>query len=144
MKKASGKGDSVEPAPPDPAVVDPSHPGSTAAAPVIGSVGGQVATGANSYEMVHITDTVMLTDGEISSFTAEMNRQGTKLSSVLRSAWVGEELGSTTGEIERRTFLPAHSYRLGTVLGARSPSTPWAASSTRETSGHRSGSASSR
>ena len=120
MKRASGKGDSTfEPAPPDPAVVDPAHPGSTAAAPTVGSVGGHAEAGSTIYEMVHITDTVMLTDGEIASFTAEMNRQGTKLSSVLRSAWVGEQLGSTTGEIERRTFLPAHSYRMGTVLGGQ-------------------------
>ena len=119
MKKASGKGDSFDPAPPDPAVVDPSHPGSTVAPPQVGSVGGQVATGANSYEMVSITDTVMLTIPEISDMTSEMNRQGTKLSSVIRKGWMGEAQGSTTGEIERRTHLNPHSYRLGIVIGSQ-------------------------
>jgi hypothetical protein len=55
----------------------------------------------NGYETVHITDTVMLTAGEISGTIAEMRRQGTKATGFYRSAWIGEELGTTAGALTR-------------------------------------------
>jgi len=102
-----------------PAGASDSSPGPDS--PAIGSVIGVDRFGANGngYVRVEITDTVMLTAGEMGNITAELNRQGTKLMSTLRSGWVGEELGSTTGEIERRTYLAPHSYRLGAVVGAQ-------------------------
>ena len=93
---------------------DPNAP----AMPAIGSLGGNRAA-ANGYEYVHITDTVMVTAGEISGMIAEMSRQGTKMMGVLRSAWVGEQIGVTAGEVERRSNLEPHTYRFGSVLGAQ-------------------------
>lgn len=115
VRKAAAKdvGGAAEPAMPAPGPADP------AGVPAIGPAGAQPGGDASSYELVRITDTVMLTVPEMAEMAAEMGRQGTKLSAVLRSAWMGEDLGSTTGEIERRTYLPAHSYRLGAVLGGQ-------------------------
>lgn len=95
--------------------------GAGAVLPIIGSPQGldRIVGKGTGYERVDITDTVMLTAGEIGGMTAEMGRQGTKMTSVLRSAWVGEELGTTAGEIERRTYLAPHSYRFGSALGAQ-------------------------
>ena len=85
--------------------------------PAIGSVAQPQQPGG--YETVYCTDTVMLTAGEIGGMISEMRRQGTKATSVYRSAWVGEELGTTTGEIDRRTYVAPHTYRFGAVLGAQ-------------------------
>ena len=85
--------------------------------PAIGSASG--SSHSAGYEVVRIADTAILTAGEISGMIAEMRRQGTKATSVYRSMWIGEEVGTTTGEVERRTHLAAHSYRFGAVLGAQ-------------------------
>lgn len=74
---------------------------------------------SEGYEYVHLTDTVLLVAGEIADLTAEMVRRGTKMTSVLRSMWVGEQTGTTTGEVERRTKLKPHSYRFGALLGGQ-------------------------
>ncbi len=97
----------------------PAQPGSadgSAAMPAIGNASPAKNAG---YETIRLTDTAIQTAGEISGMIAEMRRQGTKAMSVYRSAWMGEELGSTTGEVERRTYLEAHSYRFGAVLGSQ-------------------------
>lgn len=120
-KKASDKVKKEDPA--DPQMPDPQGGAPADPAPPIGSVGGRPGNSGNSgsvgYEVVHITDTVMLTAGEISGLVAEINRQGTKTMQVYRSLWVGEEVGSTTGEVDRRTYLSSHSYRFGAVLGGQ-------------------------
>ena len=101
-------------------IIEPEIPigdGGMDGVPPVTNIGGNTSTGG--YEVVHLTDTVMQTSGEISGMISEMKRQGTKATSVYRSAWMGEALGSTTGEVERRTYLAAHSYRFGAVLGAQ-------------------------
>ena len=95
------------------------QPGSSDGVAAVPMIGNAAPPKHSGYETVHITDTVMLTAGEIGGMIAEMKRQGTKATNTYRSAWMGEELGTTTGEIERRTYLPDHTYRFCSLLGAQ-------------------------
>lgn len=95
------------------------QPGSSDGGVAVPMIGSATPAKNSGYETVHITDTVMLTAGEIGGMIAEMKRQGTKATNTYRSAWMGEELGTTTGEIERRTYLPDHTYRFCSLLGAQ-------------------------
>jgi len=117
-KKAAKKAKEVADEPVGPKL-PPAQPGSDDGAAAVPAIGNATPARDSGYETVHITDTVMLTAGEISGMIAEMRRQGTKATSVYRSAWVGEELGTTTGEVDRRTYLAPHSYRFGAVLGSQ-------------------------
>ncbi|TDZ77378.1 hypothetical protein DE4585_04772 [Mycobacteroides salmoniphilum] len=65
------------------------------------------------------TKSVLLWTAESESFMVELQRQGTKAMGIYRSAWMGEEVGTTTSDIKRRTFMPAHAYRFGVVMGAQ-------------------------
>jgi hypothetical protein len=113
-KAKSGLAD--EPAAP---ILPPAQPGSADGGSSVPPIGNASPPKNSGYETIHLTDTAIQTAGEISGMIAEMRRQGTKAMSVYRSAWMGEELGSTTGEVERRTYLAAHSYRFGAVLGSQ-------------------------
>lgn len=62
---------------------------------------------------------VLLWTAESEGFMAEMQRQGTKAMGIYRSAWMGEEVGTTASDIKRRTFMPAHAYRFCCALGAQ-------------------------
>jgi hypothetical protein len=62
---------------------------------------------------------VMLWTAESESFMVELQRQGTKAMGIYRSAWMGEEVGTTASDIKRRTFMPAHAYRFGVGMGAQ-------------------------
>lgn len=117
-KKADKKAKEVADEPVGPKL-PPAQPGSDDGGAAVPAIGNATPARDSGYETVHITDTVMLTAGEISGMIAEMRRQGTKATSVYRSAWVGEELGTTTGEVDRRTYLAPHSYRFGAVLGSQ-------------------------
>lgn len=124
FKRASGKRDgdggdtAADPVIPAPAAGVSGAP--PADVPAIGSVPSRSgAANANGYEYQHITDTVLVVAGEIADVVAEAQRQGTKLMSILRSMWVGEQVGTTTGEVERRTQLRPQSYRFGSILGAQ-------------------------
>jgi len=108
-KKAAGKRESGQ----------DSGDGAAGGAPDTGVPATVAQMATNGYEYVHITDTVLLTAGEISDMVSEMGRQGTKTTSILRSMWVGEQVGTTAGEVERRTRLAPHSYRFGAVLGSQ-------------------------
>lgn len=71
------------------------------------------------YEFHQITDTVLATIPEASDLSSETGRQGTRLLSVYRCLWMGETVGTATGEIDRRTFLAPHTARFGAVIGAQ-------------------------
>lgn len=71
----------------------------------------------SGYEMVHYTDTVIMEVDEGGDQLAEMTRKGSKLESTTRSAWMGRRIGTGTGELERRTNLDPHSYRLSIIAG---------------------------
>lgn len=65
------------------------------------------------------TRAVLLWTAESESFMQELIKQQTKAMAVYRSTWMGEEVGTTTSDIKRRTFMPAHSYRFCCALGAQ-------------------------
>ncbi|SIN36748.1 hypothetical protein [Mycobacteroides abscessus] len=83
--------------------------------PEIHTLGGDKPK--SGYEMVHYTDTVIMEVDEGGDQLAEITRRGSKLESATRSAWMGRRIGTGTGELERRTNLDPHSYRLGIIAG---------------------------
>lgn len=95
-------------------------PGGSAAPPMpVGSVAGNGGATLPGYEFVRFTYSALMVDAEITNFIAEMNRRGTKTSGVIRSMYVGEGAGTTTGDMDRRTNLKSHDYRFGIILGAQ-------------------------
>lgn len=64
-------------------------------------------------------ESLMLESDEIDIFVGEMMRQGSKTTGWYRSMWMGGEIGNTASEKERRSFVAAHSYRFGILLGAQ-------------------------
>lgn len=78
--------------------------------PAVGSVGGGGDRSPSA---------VLIESDEIDIFTAEMLRQGSKTLGLYRSMWMGGEVGNTTSDRERHSFVAAHTYRLGILLGAQ-------------------------
>jgi hypothetical protein len=62
---------------------------------------------------------VIFTASEIDSLAALFSRQGSTLSSQLRSAFMGERLGFAYADVTRRIPLEAHSYRMGLIVGVQ-------------------------
>lgn len=62
---------------------------------------------------------VMLTTAEAALGGAEASRTGTKATAIQRSMWMGEDVTSPTGDVDKRVRLAPHSYRLGIVIGAQ-------------------------
>jgi hypothetical protein len=60
---------------------------------------------------------------EVDNVFAEMCRQGSKFAPMWRSMWMGTMVGTTTGEMDRRTRLLAHTYRLAVLLGCQPEAT---------------------
>lgn len=56
---------------------------------------------------------------EIKTLNAEFERSGSKTDSMLRSLWVGETVGMTTGEKDRRASLPANLSRICGLWGVQ-------------------------
>lgn len=56
---------------------------------------------------------------EIKTLNAEFEREGSKTDSMMRSIWVGETVGMTTGDKERRATLPANMYRICGLWGVQ-------------------------
>ncbi|WP_051558611.1 bifunctional DNA primase/polymerase [Mycolicibacterium austroafricanum] len=84
----------------------------SASAPAVGSVSnGNVGNRCPS--------AVLVESDEIDVFTSEMLRQGSKTLGLYRSMWMGGEVGNTTSDRERHSFVGAHTYRLGILLGAQ-------------------------
>lgn len=64
-------------------------------------------------------ESLMLESDEIDIFVGEMMRQGSKTTGWYRSMWMGGEIGNTASDKDRRSFVAAHSYRFGILLGAQ-------------------------
>ncbi|SII21164.1 Uncharacterised protein [Mycobacteroides abscessus subsp. abscessus] len=62
---------------------------------------------------------LLLETDEIDIFVGEMMRQGSKTSGWYRSMWMGGEIGNTVSGADRRSFIAAHTYRFGILLGAQ-------------------------
>ncbi len=62
---------------------------------------------------------LLLETDEIDIFVGEMMRQGSKTSGWYRSMWMGGEIGNTVSGADRRSFIAAHAYRFGILLGAQ-------------------------
>lgn len=56
---------------------------------------------------------------EIDSLGAKASRQGATIMPTLRSAYMGEQLGSQTSEKARRTRIAPHTYRMGLIAGVQ-------------------------
>lgn len=56
---------------------------------------------------------------EIDTLTALGSRQGATLLPTLRSAWSGSSIGFGYADPTKRLNMPAHTYRLGLVVGAQ-------------------------
>lgn len=69
--------------------------------------------------LVHDNDSVAFTADEIDSLFAQANRKGATVMSVLRSAWMGEIIGSTTADPTRKLKVDAHRYRFTATLGVQ-------------------------
>ncbi|MBN7296624.1 bifunctional DNA primase/polymerase [Mycobacteroides abscessus] len=76
-----------------------------------------------TYTFTKLADQILLAADEVDSVFAEMVRQGSKFASMWRSMWMGAMVGTTTGDIERRTRLLPHTYRLGVLLGCQPDAT---------------------
>lgn len=79
--------------------------------------------GSHDYTFRPITDAALMIGDEIEGVLAEMCRQGTKFGPVWRSMWMGAMVGTTTGNVELRTRLMPHTYRLGVLLGCQPSAT---------------------
>lgn len=90
---------------PHPAASDDGGSQGGETAPEIGSAGGG--------------SSIMLESDEIDVFVGEMMRQGSRTSGWYRSMWMGGEIGNTVSDKDRRSFVAAHSYRFGILLGAQ-------------------------
>lgn len=66
-----------------------------------------------------IDPSVILESDEIDVFVGEMMRQGSKTTGWYRSMWMGNEVGNTAVDNDRRSLIAAHSYRFGILLGAQ-------------------------
>lgn len=75
--------------------------------------------GVTEYVQNTITDTVIVTADEMTGVLAEMGRENSKFGTLLRSSWFGRRVGTTTGEMQRRTNLHPHTYRLTMTMGAQ-------------------------
>lgn len=67
----------------------------------------------------YFSHSVVLNAPEIGTLNAEFIREGSKTDSMLRSLWVGEIVGSTTGDMARKVTLPSNTYRLGGLWGVQ-------------------------
>lgn len=76
-----------------------------------------------NYIFTPITDAALMIGDEIEGVLAEMCRQGTKFGPVWRSMWMGAMVGTTTGNVELRTRLMPHTYRLSVLLGCQPSAT---------------------
>jgi Protein of unknown function (DUF3987) len=70
-------------------------------------------------QIVRDRNAVIFVSPEIDGLTALHSRQGSTLTSQLRSAFSGERLGFSYADRTRRIPLEAHSYRLGLVVGVQ-------------------------
>lgn len=64
-------------------------------------------------------ESLILESDEIDIFVGEMMRQASKTTGWYRSMWMGGEIGNTASDKDRRSFVAAHSYRFGILLGAQ-------------------------
>lgn len=71
------------------------------------------------YVTQYYTHSVVVHAPEINTLNAEFVREGSKTSSMLRSLWVGEIVGSTTGDVTRRVTLIPNTYRIGGLWGVQ-------------------------
>jgi hypothetical protein len=71
------------------------------------------------WEWVYPSHAASFTTDEIDVLTAQANRQGATIMPVLRSAWSGETLGSTTAARERRIQVDPLAYRFVATLGVQ-------------------------
>ncbi len=62
---------------------------------------------------------VMLSSAEGALGGAEATRTGSKATAMQRSLWMGEDVTSPTGDVEKRVRLAPHSYRLGILVGGQ-------------------------
>ncbi|OCB56194.1 hypothetical protein A5722_15010 [Mycobacterium vulneris] len=76
-----------------------------------------------TYEFERMAEQVLMAADEVDAVFAEMCRQGTKFASMWRSMWMGAMVGTTTGNVELRTKLLPHTYRLGALLGCQPEAT---------------------
>lgn len=76
-----------------------------------------------SYEFERLAHQVLMEADEVDGVFAEMVRQGTKFAAMWRSMWMGARVGTTTGNVELRTNLAPHTYRLGAILGCQPEAT---------------------
>lgn len=77
----------------------------------------QPAKSGNPAELIRTRDAVVLTAAEIGTIGAIQGRNGSSLLSELCKAYSGEALGRSNMSEERTVIIPAHSYRLGALVG---------------------------
>jgi hypothetical protein len=70
-------------------------------------------------DIVWIRNHVTFSTSEIDAIAALTNRSGSRLSSQLRAAYMGERLGFSYADAFKRIILPPHSYRFGLVVGVQ-------------------------
>ncbi|USC17014.1 bifunctional DNA primase/polymerase [Rhodococcus sp. 11-3] len=66
-----------------------------------------------------IRKSVLFTVPEVDMVSAQANRSGSTLLSVLKKAWSGESLGNAYRDDQKFLPMPPHSYRLGMVVGVQ-------------------------
>jgi hypothetical protein len=79
----------------------------------------QYATRDSKGKITRLAESVLFIAPEVDTLTALSQRMGSTLLSQLRSAWSGEELGYAYRDPSKRLPIPAHSYRLGLILGVQ-------------------------
>lgn len=66
--------------------------------------------------MIQTSDTAVTTIDEVSTYVAELTRQGSKAAGFQVSLWSGASTGSNTGAVDARTKIPKHAVRLLILL----------------------------
>lgn len=76
-------------------------------------------TGHKEWRLKWVTNRVVMSSEEISVLESLTDRAGATMAPILREAWDGSSIGFGYADMAKRVQLPAHSYRLGVIVGAQ-------------------------
>ncbi|GAB4582180.1 hypothetical protein [Nocardia sp. IFM 10818] len=66
-----------------------------------------------------VKETAIFIAPEVDTLAALLGRQGATLGGVVRSGFMGEQLGFTNAQKATTTNVPAHTYRMGLIVGVQ-------------------------
>jgi hypothetical protein len=79
----------------------------------------------DGWVLTRTADSVYLSVPEVDTLRALRAREGSTLIGILRSAWIGEQIGFGYADDEKRIEIPPHSYRVSAVIGVQPDRADW-------------------